>query len=282
MIKKFFFVIIASMTAVSVLLTLVPSGETAKAPSLVGTYRCWQYNVDGSGGSCRLVPPLILKKGGQYQISSERGTYTITNTTLKLSKSKIRGAGTILANGNQIRFSYSYQGLKHTITYLRVGAQVSMDQKEATTSLKKTPSSVEVDITVEFSKPDGGLAWINSIQLVPEGTSLEKAPIRYDGLALVEGNQHVTASFFGNKEVQTGMVYDVYTNSGTERLLVGKLDTKNATGKITKTYTYQLGGTQTTTSISPSLQPQKDTSSRPYEAPCNPNVPRYAQPSCVE
>lgn len=85
--------------------------------SVAGTYRCWSYNVSGGAGSCRLSPPMILNPDGTYQMSSERGTYTVKGDTIILSESKIRGPGK-LQNGNQIVFEYSYKGLNHTVTYL--------------------------------------------------------------------------------------------------------------------------------------------------------------------
>lgn len=88
---------------------------------LVGTYRCWQFNVSGGGGSCRFAPLLVLKENREYTMSSEKGTYKVNGNTLKLSNSKIRGNGIISSDERTIRFEYVYKGLHHTVTYLRFG-----------------------------------------------------------------------------------------------------------------------------------------------------------------
>lgn len=85
--------------------------------SVAGRYRCWSYNVSGGGGSCRMAPPLVLHQDGTYEMSSERGTYTVEGDRIALSKSAIRGPGR-LQNGNQIVFDYNHRGRRHTVTYL--------------------------------------------------------------------------------------------------------------------------------------------------------------------
>lgn len=200
---------------------------------LTGTYRCWQYNVDGAGGSCRLVPPFVFEADYTYAMSSEKGTYTVAGTTLNLSESQIRGPGTILENGNQIRFEYDYSGRHTVVTYLREGSPSTETEDGA-------PSTVTVDITVNFSRADSGVESINSVSLVPVGYTFDNAPIRYDALAIVTERQYVAASFFGNKEVETGKVYEVYTDSGFEKLRVGTLDLQTVTGPVTEVYTYQI------------------------------------------
>lgn len=90
---------------------------TAQANPLAGTYRCWSFNVGGAGRRCT-SPPLVLHPDGTYEMSSERGTYTVEGDDVILSESKIRGRGH-LQGGNQIVFEYDFQGLRHRVTYLR-------------------------------------------------------------------------------------------------------------------------------------------------------------------
>lgn len=90
------------------------------APSLVGSFRCWQYSEDGllNSSGCRLAPPLVLSADGTYTMSSEHGTFTVSGDTINLSESKIRGPGTIKASGQQIYFKYPYNGRTYEVTYL--------------------------------------------------------------------------------------------------------------------------------------------------------------------
>ncbi|OGR51957.1 MAG: hypothetical protein A3I11_07540 [Elusimicrobia bacterium RIFCSPLOWO2_02_FULL_39_32] len=89
--------------------------------SIVGTYRCWKYNVGGAGKRCT-SPPLKIYADGTYQMSVEKGTVKMLKEKGKvkivLSQSKIRGPGTLL-EGNQILFEYTYNGWEHSVTYLK-------------------------------------------------------------------------------------------------------------------------------------------------------------------
>lgn len=91
----------------------------ATRKSVAGTYRCYSMNVGGRGGKCT-SPALVLKTDGTYTMSSEKGKYTIKGDVLTLSKSKIRGPGTLSSDGLQIYFTYTYNGLKQTVTYLKL------------------------------------------------------------------------------------------------------------------------------------------------------------------
>lgn len=95
--------------------------------TLSGTYRCWSFNIEGSGaGSCRNPPqaPLILNSDGTYSVSREEGKQEVKDGKLILSQSKIRGPGTILEEGMQIRFEYEYNGKQYTVTYLKSEEQL--------------------------------------------------------------------------------------------------------------------------------------------------------------
>lgn len=97
----------------------VQAAETSAGARLAGRYDCWMQNVGGSGGHCATgTPPIILNADGTYSMSREKGTYTVKGDTVVLSESKLRGPGH-LRDGNKIVFEYDYQGLHHTVTYLR-------------------------------------------------------------------------------------------------------------------------------------------------------------------
>ncbi|MBI4235496.1 hypothetical protein HY604_04320 [Candidatus Peregrinibacteria bacterium] len=82
-----------------------------------GTYRCWSFNVNGIGSKCT-SPPIVLNTNGTYSMSSEKGTYKISGETITLSESKIRGPGTFKEGRKQIVFNYTYNGSPTTVTYM--------------------------------------------------------------------------------------------------------------------------------------------------------------------
>lgn len=86
---------------------------------IAGSYRCWQFNVDGYGGSCRTLSPIVLAGDGTYTISSTTGTYNVSADTITLSASDYWGPGTIQEDGLQIYFNYSYNGKQYEVTYLK-------------------------------------------------------------------------------------------------------------------------------------------------------------------
>ena len=97
------------------LAALLPS--VALAQPIAGVYRCFSYNIDGAGGSCRVTPPLVLNADGTYRISSEKGTYNVQDGKVVLSESRTRGPGKLEA-GNRIVFEYELKGKHYTVTYL--------------------------------------------------------------------------------------------------------------------------------------------------------------------
>lgn len=205
----------------------------SNAAGIAGSYRCWHYNVSGGFGNCRLAPPIILNTDGTYSMSSEKGTYKITGSTILLSESKIRGPGTIV-EGNKIRFEYSYKGLQHTVTYLKEGGDENAPPGQ----------DIIVELTLQYNTKDSSLGYINSVVLVPKGESLEKAVYQPTAIAIYDGDKKITASFFKQtNKVRNGRVYEVYTGSGAENRLVGELDLTKATGTVNKTIFVELQNT---------------------------------------
>lgn len=104
-----------TLPAIALALGVVAVSHAAE-PGIAGHYRCLSYNVSGGGGSCRLAPPLVLTPDGGYHLSSEKGTWRVTDGRVHLSASKIRGPGKLMPDG-RIVFEYPYRGWQHTITY---------------------------------------------------------------------------------------------------------------------------------------------------------------------
>lgn len=291
--------------------------DTVQTPSraMAGSYRCWSYNVSGGSGTCRLAPPIVLAGDGTYTMSSERGIYTVQGDVIVLSESKIRGPGTIV-DGNKIRFEYDYNGLRHTVTYLREdGGEANAPSGE----------DVVVELTLRYPSQDGSLGYVSTVVLVPKGENIEKAPYQPTAIAVYDGDKKITASFFKpTNKVRNGRAYDVYTSTGIENRLVGTIDLANSRGTVTKTIDVSLSGSapptsspapkktnavaspapaptapsksapavqspETTTAPEPvpeptsAPEPEQQAESEPYAGiPCNPSIPHYSQPGCVE
>ncbi len=200
--------------------------------SIAGTYGCMSFNSGGLGGFCTSTPPIILNTNGTYSMSSEKGTYTVKGATISLSKSKVRGVGAII-DGNKIRFSYPYKNVKQTITYLRSAAPSSIKKSSVATP------SVPVGITLIYSKRDGSLGYINEIILVPHGSSPDAPPgTNYSMLAYFGSNKMTIVGAYHARDgvgVPTGIVYDVYTNTGFQKLKVGTVDLTNSAGPVNAT-----------------------------------------------
>lgn len=95
------------------------AGPSVEADGITGNYRCWQFNVDGYGGSCRALSPIVLAVDGSYSISSTHGTYTMNGDMILLSESEYWGPGTMKESGQQIYFNYTYKDKHYEVTYLK-------------------------------------------------------------------------------------------------------------------------------------------------------------------
>lgn len=215
------------------------SAQVVKArAAAAGTYRCWSYNVSGGGsGNCRLFAPLVLKKDGTYSISSEKGTYTISKDTISLSKSKIRGIGKLIG-GTQIRFEYDYNKWHHTLTYLKEkGSAVVAPQKQGA-----IPAEVPVEVILAYPEKDSSLGGVLTVELVPEGDSVDTAKYKPTAIAVYDGDKRIVASFYkATNTPQTGKKYTVYTSTGFSATAVGTLDLTSATKETKATINVASG-----------------------------------------
>lgn len=271
---------------------------------IVGSYRCRSYNVSGGGGgNCRLAPPIVLKADGTYSMSSERGTFSVKKGRLILSKSTLRGPGSITANPATITFRYMYKGWKHIVTYGREATArnlISSEQgvlsqnddtqekrvsaaKEESQNKQPVPETVPLELTIIFPESDS-TPWVNVISLVPQGYTPASAPYRPESLALQEGRSSTFyASYYGVKEVMTGKVYDVYASSGFESQKVGSVDLTSPMGLVKAVLTVlPVAQSQSAPADTPPVSAPDVSSSQPAAsssastAPCNPSLPHYA------
>lgn len=188
-------------------------------PRLSGTYRCRSFNVGGSGRSCT-SPPIVFNTNGSYTMSSERGTYTVNGNTVALSESKIRGPGTLLEEKQQIRFEYTYDGLKQTITYFK---------QEMKTAKPSTSSAgpVYLDLTIKYSTRYSAIDSISTIELKSQGGG-----ITYEALAYATDGQTLKAYYKPSRGgVPGGEIYNVFAGG----VNVGVVDLRKTIGEVSRT-----------------------------------------------
>ncbi len=245
--------------------------------SLAGTYRCWSFNVGGGGGACT-NPPLVLNQDGTYALSTEKGKVTIKDQSILLSQSKFRGAGILTDDGMQIQFKYKYKGLEQTVTYLR------------TSTAEKSGKLVFLGLTVRYLKEQGWLDSVSTVELEAIGGSDKTV---YTALAWGQDGRNVKGNF--KTGVPGGIEYSVFLSTGTDRVLVGKIDLKNKSGEPQVTLRVQeepkqekaapASDSKTKEREIPSIptdKPKADTAKPKVLPRCNPDVPHYAQPECID
>ena len=102
---------------------LAVSGSFAlSVGDVVGSYRCYSYNVGGRGGNCRtFTTKFILNGDGSYTFGTSKGTFKIKKDQILFSQEKQRGAATFF-DGNKFTFMYTLpsNGWKVEQTYLRI------------------------------------------------------------------------------------------------------------------------------------------------------------------
>jgi hypothetical protein len=262
-----------------------PNNKKSTAPTpkntsdLSGTYRCWSYNVSGSGGSCAFTPPLVLRKDKSYSMSSEKGTWSVSGNTVTLSESKIRGKGTVI-DGEKIRFEYDYNAQHHTITYLK--------NSEVSTNVS-SGSIVTLDLAIDYTYPDPWLDWINVVTLIPEGVDPATTDYKPRAIAVSYDQKRITAYFKPIVELKSGSLYDVYVSSGLDEQKIGTIDMRNTRGEVKKTLIVKNVDQNAPTeqgivqSPEPSLSTPEPSptpvQSNPTETPvtpCDSSIPHYA------
>lgn len=254
--------------------------QISDSSALAGTYRCWSFNAGGRGGRCT-NPPLVLKKTGEYEISSERGTFQIQGNQIILSESKFRGAGTISDDKMQIYFQYTYNGLDQSVTYLKDSVQ------------EQIGSSI-VNLTLTIAYPEGE-DWLGSVSTIELEDASGKDKTVYTALALLEDSNHLKAIF--GKGVYGGKKYNAYVSTGTDRVLAGVVDLTKASGQISKTIQAKslspvvntpLVQSNDNSIVSTPLPTAEVVVPSPSSTPvtdqdlplCDPSIPHYSQPPC--
>ena len=208
-----------------------PKVFAKSSPKISGSYRCWQYNVSGGGGSCRLSPPLVLNKDGSYSVSSEKGTYQIDGNKITLSESKIRGTGKLLEGNMQIRFEYDYNQWHHTITYLR---EENVSEPESKPVVVPQQKYVEVTLHIVYPSGDYSADSVNTVTLYSKDGGEQVA----QSLAYAT-DRSTTEVWFSKRAPKvgllTGKVYKVMVSSGFGEWQVGELDLRNVNADTTIT-----------------------------------------------
>ncbi len=191
-----------------------------KLVSLAGTYRCWQFNASGGGGSCRFSVPIKLSADGTYSESSTQGTYTVSGDTITFSESKIRGPGKLLG-GNKIFFEYDYNSWHYTVTYL-------LSENESSVNSQSTPSqssSGGVQAILKYPTKEAALGSIGVITLIPEGDDPKNPKEKYTAIAQYDGDRTIVGSFNGvSSTPKPGVKYTVIAGTGSSEQATGTID----------------------------------------------------------
>jgi len=211
----------------SVVLMLLPGAAAALQH---GTYRCWSYNVSGSGGgNCRLAPPITLRPDGSYEESATRGTYQLSGERIHFSRSTVRGPGLIVAE-NQITFEYDYRNWRHTVTYLCQDCNSASVTSSVSSATPAGTAPVRAEIRLQFPRPDGFMGWVNAAYLIPRehAAAFAASPLRpsnppqgaVPGSAGRSDPQTVSTLF---KRARTEMDYVVFLESHSQRVAVASV-----------------------------------------------------------
>lgn len=108
---------------VVVLILRAMLAAAASAPAdVAGTYANLSFNVDGAGGQNRLMPRLELHSDGTYNWGRESGKYEYRAGEVTLSGSYAAWGPGRVNKDYQIRFEFTKQGKRYTVTMYRVSA----------------------------------------------------------------------------------------------------------------------------------------------------------------
>ena len=231
--------------------------QTGAATQVIsGSYRCLQTS---RGQSCRSFPPIVLKTDGTYSISLEKGTYSIDESSISLSESKIRGVGAFNKPHTEIQFKYKYNDRDQEVVYLwedinsppvlKQKEQKAGDYAEAEFTVTATEKSAEKQ-TEKSAVQDAGDVSAKSYKDVAspkfEGAATKKyGDIKTESYGGVETKSYggVPAKTYGN-DVETKNY-----GSGVETKAYGDVETKSYGDVPTKTYddteTKAYGGVET-------------------------------------
>ena len=201
-------------------------------------YRCFSASPRVGTGSCT-APPITFNQDGTYRESSASGRYGISGDEVTLAGS-IRGPGRISADGRFITFQFPYAGRQQTWTYNLMRGQplgAGTSSAGARTEMEHgnrgvVGRRVSVNLTIRFRTTDGSARWMSLVILTPEG----QPPARPAKIITTEAlfqkpTWSVRAQFDPpNTAVPTGVIYDVWVDTGMEKRRIGKLDLRNVTG----------------------------------------------------
>lgn len=292
-------VFVCGIVALSV--TTALRSEAATPQSLAGAFQCWKFNVGmstitqvGQSVTRCTSPDLLLAADGTYTLGSEKGRFTISGGKLFLSASQFRGAGTLLEQDIQIYFSYEHNGKHYDVTYLKRDAG-GTESIPGTTESASAWNLITIDLTLIFPPDDKSATWINTVTLLTQSGDFGA-----EALAVSDGASTVKAYF---RAVRPGKTYSINVGSGFDTREVGTLDLTRTTGRIVRTINVSPVPEQTVTEkkeksitkkaprtkrkskskrrpVSP--PPITTDAPKPKGLPCNPLIPRYQQPGCVE
>lgn len=309
----------ATIGAIAVFLAVGATATVHAAPPLSpGTYRCSAYNISGIGGSCRNTPPLALNRDGTYRFSSTRGHWNTKGGKLHLSGSRLWGAGKILG-ADTVRFAYDYRGWHHVVTWVRRGNAATDTGSGGSPSKRYVGVSLTLKFDRSVGGVDGFvIVPAASARSYTRNAPLPKGAV--EGLAWETGATAVSLATSRSNQLLSGRRYVVFLCWPAETIPVAVLDLPSQERDYTATLEAtlnraavlrRLGARETAEhpppaepDTPPSPAPHSSVHSRPHSAlspapanaggspsagapaspprKCNPLIPQYSQPGCVE
>jgi hypothetical protein len=205
---------------------------TARAAdsSVAGIYRPYSANVGGAGRPLRgLGTPLTLQDDGTYVYGQTHGTYAVEGAKITFSDMTLHPVGAV--DGNKINFEYDYQGLHHTLSYLRYNSPPGRKNSNTPPATAPetgiaAPHDISLELTVRFPASIGHLGSINTMGLIP----LDARGHRIEKLATARDDNHTVKAFFHPpySAVTTGGRYLVYVSAPREKRQVGEIDLRQS------------------------------------------------------
>ncbi len=249
---------------------LVPKGQDVKtAPYKPTALAVWNGDrrVTGSFHKATNTP----RTGIEYTVYASTGFGSTAVGTLDLTKTKTQ--------------------IEAIIPVSLTGTSAQPGAAKQTEIQQSTAPEIVVEVVLEYSVKDSSLGSMTTVVLVPSGQDFSIASYKPTALAIWDGDKSVSGSFHkATNQVRAGSIYDVYTEYGGSANKVGMIDLLNVKeGPIKKVLAVTLpsksisspapsGQTPQTSSPSsgtPQTQPSSGT-------PCNPSIPSYNQPGCIQ
>jgi hypothetical protein len=221
------------------------------------------------------MPLLVLHADGSYDFSSSRGRWTLVEGKLHLSEAQFWGPGEIVG-GDSVRFEYDYRGWRHTVTW--TCRECASALQETGTHTQRPPMPPETPRGYPPPPPvtqDG----------MPDGRFPETPGVSAPIATPRPGSRSGTQEFLDSMS-ELGKALKGITKRGRDNGI-------QANPASDPPVSYQAAPSSYPDSPPPAFEAGQAASSygatqggqaamAPPPPKCNPNIPKYSQPGCVE